>query len=203
MSTVKVYSRSKDGDTWAQMREFIPSNVECVRAMNYNRYQDALHYLIDILQADADYIVNVDVDCFIYDWNAVNNRILELHNNPNKAFAGMPDSFENSPHRFGTYECTNPFFNIFKVVQCKEIVSNLTIKQLNDNTFEPFEGFFKALFRLGGRINLKGEVHADGISTILDNAMLHTWYSRDVAHHQRIQDRYNEAVILCKALRQE
>jgi hypothetical protein len=191
---IKVFSRSKEGDIWDKMKEFIPSDIECVRVTGYDHWKDALHYLMDILDSDADYIVSVDVDCFIYDWHHIESIIEALEGSDN-VFAGMPDTFENSKHRFGRNCHTNPFFVIFKRESCKEIIGKLTNQQLNDCIHEPFEGFFEALYN-HGRIDMIGQTHEDGITTILNDAMIHTWYSRDPSHGERIEARYLEAKIL-------
>lgn len=191
---VKVYSRSREGDIWDKMKIFIPDQIECARVWGYDSWRGALYYLLDILNSDADYVVNVDIDCFIYDWSIVNLMIERLEQST-MVFAGMPDNFENSPHRFGNYNQTNPFFNVFKVKECRQIVNQLSMTELNAFEKEPFEKLFEKLFE-NGRLDLIGETHPDGISTVLANAMIHTWYSRDHNHKDRINERFEEAKAL-------
>jgi hypothetical protein len=191
---IKVFSRSKEGDIWDKMKEFIPSDIECVRVTGYDHWKGALHYLIDILDGDADYVVNVDIDCFIYDWHGVED-IISLLDNTDNVFAGMPDTYDNSPHRFNMNCHTNPFFNIFKRKECQEIINALPQGQLRNCNHEPFDGFFEALYD-HGRVSMKGVTHEDGISTILNDCMIHTWYARDAKHAQRIEQRYVEAKML-------
>ena len=112
-------------------------------------------------------------------------------------FAGMPDNFENSHHRFGNYNQTNPFFNVFKVKECRRIVNQISMNEFNSFEKEPFEKLFEKLFEIG-RLDLKGETHSDGISTILANSMIHTWYSRDANHQPRIEARFQESLRLWK-----
>ena len=191
---IKVFSRSRQGDIWDKMKEFIPSDIECVRVTGYDHWRSALHYLIDLLKYDVDYVVNVDIDCFIYDWRKVMDIIHQLENSSN-VFAGMPDNKDNHIYRKNLYYHTNPFFNVFKRKQCADIIQQTIVQQLNDCNHEPFDGFFVALYN-HGRIPLKGVMHPDGMSTILEDAMIHTWYSRDLRHAQRIEERYIEAKML-------
>ena len=196
MAKIKVYSRSREGDTWDKMKTFIPDEIECARVWGYDSWRGALYYLLDILNSDNDYIVNVDIDCFIYDWSIVNQIVSQLDEST-MVFAGMPDNCENSHHRFGNYNQTNPFFNLFKVKECRRIVNQMSMDELNSFEKEPFEKLFEKLFEYG-RLDLKGKTHSDGISTILANSMIHTWYSRDAEHQPRIETRFQESLQLWK-----
>jgi len=189
---VKVYTRSKDGDIWDKMKLFIPEEIECERVWGYDHWKGALYYLLDLLDSDADYVVNVDIDCFIFNWKGV-EKMIEQMGEYGFAFSGMPDTFEICPHRYGLYEHTNPFFNVFDVKKCKQVIDTMSINSLNRFEKEPFEKFFEALYWKENRLEIATEQHQDGISTIIPNMAIHTWYSRDEEHRERINHRFEEA----------
>jgi len=173
------------------------------RFTGYNHYKDSLKYLYDILLEPYDYIINIDEDCFVYDFERM-LFLIEAMEETNSIQCGMPDSFEWCSHRNNSRFVHNPFFNIFNRKKVSELLVSTTpfttyhiendLEVDGCNFHEPFNVFFAAI-KKGNRIELDTKQHADGISTILNDFALHSWYSREYngEHKQRIINLYNEA----------
>jgi hypothetical protein len=162
----------------------------------------------------------VDEDCFITDWSVV-LKLVDYVKENGISHAGMPDGSVH-PLRSNSWAVHNPFFNVFDVKACNEIVSKHTKKYINTFTFdkikkqtppiengicdhnndEPFTGIFYYLHAKGKPLNLSIYVWADEITTeILFNEQplcVHTWYSRDYNFDDNVKNRIDAIYENCK-----
>lgn len=213
---IAVFTRSQNIEYYSKMVSLLPNNVECHRMTGYDHWSDAKHYLEYIISFSnvmgIDYAINIDEDCFITDWSIV-EYIINKMKIEGYTHAGMPDGGCH-PGRLRSYKVQNPFFNIFNVSSCKEIFNGDgkwfledTIKApdvtkmpygIDEEDYkEPFDELFTTLYGNGYPLHLYASMHDDGITTILKYDgipfALHTWYSRDISHRERILQRFKEA----------
>lgn len=213
---IAVFTRSMNEEYYQLMTSLLPNDVECHRMTGYNHWSDANTYLEHIInfscQNEIDYAINIDEDCFIHDWDLVEYIIQEM-TIEGYTHAGMPDGGCHVG-RLRSYKVHNPFFNVFKVGICKDILyggaqwilkgnqKTPDFKQMPyefdvEHYVEPFDEFFTKLHDNGYPYFLYSDMHEDGISTILKyesiSFALHTWYSRDASHQERILQRFEEA----------
>lgn len=190
---IKVFTRSLNKEYYDLMRGLIPPEIECERCTQFNEWWHAKDYIDYILHDDADFIINVDDDCFIYDWERILGmvEIMQLDKFTNY---GMPDRGVSS-HRSNLYAVQNPFFNIFNMEEIRKIYTGkLVITE--DQDIEPYNNIFLELAFFGKPVyNNNACDFADGITTDTGFA-LHTWYSREPSHRDRILARYKDAVNL-------
>ena len=198
---IVIVTRSRNEELYAMASEFWPEHIERVKIQGMNNYKDALWYLVEALQIEADYIINCDEDCFIFDWSEVEDIITKMETE-GIDYCGMPDSLEWCNHRNNARQVMNPFFNIFDAKRCKWVLGNMTQKELLSSPSvcrfdEPFNGLLYTFSKKLEALELKTVTHEDQITSILPFA-LHTWYSREFEgeHRQRILDRYEEAKYL-------
>lgn len=219
--TIKIYTRSNNNDLYRRMREFIPQHIEAVECTQFQEWWYARDYLHHILQSDADWVVNVDNDAFITDWEQVEQIISHMDKN-DYHYAGMPDGGV-CPHRCRSWVVMNPFFNVFHVKQMKAVISQYPEWVINSAGFnadwhdkkpdivqgaynhdygEPFSSLFYFLYDKFKPLYLNAYGHNDGISTLLRGIdgvpfVYHSWYSRefstDTQQRDRILKLYNEA----------
>ena len=210
---IAVFTRSMNEEYYNLMVSLLPDDIECHRVTGFNHWSEAKDYLYNILDLselkEIDFAVNIDEDCFITDWSKVIDIINHMKAT-NKSHAGMPDGGCH-PGRTRSIKVQNPFFNVFNVKMCNEILY-LTEKKNNSLDFdfdkmpydysdtymtEPFDRFFLKLYNNGIPLHLYADLHEDGITTILKwkdkPFVLHTWYSRDASHRERILQRFEEA----------
>ncbi len=208
---VIIATRSRNAELYAKASAFWPAEIQRERITGMDTYQDALNYLHRILQLDADLVVNIDEDCFVFDWSVVDEMLKGVWND-HFSVAGMPDTKENCHHRSNSDRVLNPFFNVFHRRQCVHALENtswyanaVVIGSNPSGCYppEPFNNFFVAL-RYGMAVcDLNGKDHADGTSTELsydDHPFaLHSWYSREYegAHRTRINALHDEARRRC------
>ena len=175
----------------------------------------------NLLDNDADFVINIDEDAFILDNNKL-KKLLDYVIENEYINCGMPDGGVVDIRKHNPL-VTNPFFNILNVKEIrkqfdvKEILKNFSSHNMDfekyaplhllKNKFaydyyEPYNPFFVWLTVNFKTLFLNAEVHQDGISTILKNHenesfLLHSWYSRfygvDEVHTQRIKNLYKEA----------
>lgn len=175
------------------MRALIPPDIECERCTQFNEWFHAKDYLHYILQSDADFVINVDDDCFIYDWEEIID-IAQTMDMDNYTHFGMPDRHLSS-HRFNLYSVQNPFFNIFNMHEIRKFYTG-TYQTTDAQNIEPYNAIFLELAFFGKPLyNTAAHDHPDGITTDTGFA-LHTWYSREPSHRDRILARYNEVLKL-------
>lgn len=212
--TIQVFTRSNNDQLYNLMRSLIPADVECIKVTGYDHWTQAADYLYHIIDTGAEWVVNVDIDCFIYDWPSVLGWVKWCEAN-GITHAGCRDGGE-LPGRYHSWQHMNPFFNIFHASQIRNIkcekgwdeigrtvYSDVRINEhpgnfsqpVNNDNAEPFAGFFYWLFKYGRPAFLSFNVHSDNISTIVQKAMIHTWYSREFSgdHGQRILSAFEEA----------
>lgn len=195
---IALTTRSCNVLLYSRMEQFIPANIPRIRYMGMNHWSDALTYLEKILTLDYDYIINVDEDCFVTDWTKI-DQLIQLMSKDGFTHYGMPDCITSHPLRNNSKYVHNPFFNIFDVKKCFEIINTKTeVKDHPCEMDECFNGFFQKLFFYGKYLNMYASIHSDKITTTTP-FLMHTWYSRtygnDPYHTKRIDERYNEAVI--------
>lgn len=172
------------------MRSFLPDSLEHERCTQFQEWWQAKDYIHHVLQSDADIVINIDEDCFVYDFKKVMAYCPALAF-ANYTHAGMPDR-HLSAHRFNLYTVQNPFFNIFNMREIRKFYTG-TMQTTDQQNIEPYNSIFLELAFFGKPFYMNAWDHADGITTCLNGFALHTWYSRDPSHRPRIMDRYEEA----------
>lgn len=187
-----------NGEYYEMMRQLIPPEIECERCENFNEWYHAKEYLEYILKSDADFVVNVDEDCFIYNWPAV-IEIIKRMKRGGYTHAGMPDRHV-SGHRFNLYVVTNPFFNVFNMEQVRKYYHG-NWQTTEAENIECYNAIFLELAFFGKPLFLKVKDHDDGITTDTGFA-LHTWYSREQSHRERIIARFSDAM-RCRSLQEQ
>jgi len=194
---IKVYTRSMNLEYYELMRSLIPADIECERCTQFDQWYHAKDYVHYILQSDADFVINVDEDCFIYDWFIIGTIIDEMYLGSYTHF-GMPDRHLSS-HRFNLYTVQNPFFNIFNMVEIRKFYTG-AYQTTEDQNIEPYNSVFLELAFFGKPLyNTAAHDHADGITTDTGFA-LHCWWSREPSHRDRILARYNDAVTIKQSM---
>lgn len=221
--TFKVFTRSNNDVLFNRMREFIPADVEVVKCEQYNEWWQASDYLYDMINdTSCDWAVNVDIDCFIYDWAKLIWLLDKMIVN-DYTHSGMSEGGVH-PGRCFAWSSMNPFFNILNTGKIRELKaqSGLSWAQIQNQGFmadwvkpdwmlgatncqlnnEPFHGLFNWLYRVGKPLFLQPKVLGDGLTTYLEDAMIHCWMSRNYDTVEetkyRIDYLYNEAKKLKK-----
>lgn len=160
-------------------------------------FEGAFDFLWQVLDGPYRKIVICDLDCFVWDWNAVHQLAQQD--------ADVIVSECDIPHRLELAEhIGNPFFWIVNVDRAREVLLQYTKEQVRKKEpyahpdSEPFWGLFELLYGQH-RIpynRLPIRTHKDGIATVSD-FFVHTWYSRefehDPFHNKRINDHYQWA----------
>ncbi len=214
--TIQVFTRSNNDDLYNKMRHLIPMDVDCRKVTRMDEWTQAADYLYGIIDDSQDWVVNCDIDCFIYNWPSV-VALVQYCAERGITHAGCRDGGELKG-RFHSWTHQNPFFNIFHASKIRELrkdlswihIGNTTYNEawndqtplglpepVNNDADEPFAGFFYWLYDVGKPLYLKNNLHEDGISTVVEDLAIHTWYSREFNHdtkqHTRITDRFWEA----------
>lgn len=193
-----IVTRSRSDELYEMASSFWP-DVPRKRLTGYNAYKDALSYLLDIQNEPYEYVVNIDEDCFVYDWKGFEDLMAKM---PGHTLAGMPDSLDFCQHRNNSPFVLNPFFNVFHAARVRSVIlasprfrqyAQTGFKVPGCNFHEPFNCFFEAL-KKEPVLQLKTTTLEDGITTDLGFA-LHTWYSREFegSHRERILGVYEQA----------
>lgn len=213
---IAVFTRSCNIEYYSKMVSLLPNDIDCYRHTGFNHWSDASKYLQGLINFSyhnqIDYAINLDEDCFITDWDLVKFIINEMQIE-GYTHAGMPDGGCHIG-RLRSYKVLNPFFNIFKVNACKHILDaslhwlsndkenlpdflQMPFEYDKEHYVEPFDELFIKLHDKGYPYFLYADMHEDGITTILKCESipfaLHTWYSRDASHRDRILQRFEEA----------
>lgn len=206
---IVIATRSVHEDLYEKASAFWPAHIERKRITGMDDWRDALTYLHELLRIDADFVVNCDEDCFIYDWGVVEELIADMAAS-GICYAGMGDTVDNCHHRNNSADVHNPFFNVFAPKKVRDMLlgtpwyANAVLLGSNPpgcSYHEIFNNFFVALLPHPG-VQLLGADHRDGISTELSygrkDFALHSWWSRewrnDGPHYYRIMALYKEAV---------
>lgn len=194
------------------MRSLIPPNITVVPVTGFNNWWEASDYLYHIIDNGEGWIINCDIDCFIYDWSAVEAMVDEMKAG-GFTHSGCHEGGD-IPGRSRSWVCMNPFFNVFHASRIRELKGARSwddIKHekyrphfdrskpdyLGDNinhvSDEPFHGLFYWLFNVGRPLFIRTSQHSDGISTDTGFA-LHSWYSREYqTQKSRIHNLYEDA----------
>jgi hypothetical protein len=198
---ISVHSRYKNNALHQMMREFIPPHIPVHAHDGFNHYTCALWYLVHVIMtAETPYIVSVDEDCFIYDWEEVEAIVSDM-DALEIAIAGMPDAKEYQFGRDNSDKVLNPFFLIINTAAARKIIGRMNVYELLSNPDgcrydEPFNALMVAITDSLKTLPISTNTLDDGITTDLGFAY-HTWYSReygyDHAHTDRINAVYHKA----------
>lgn len=171
-----------------------------------------------IADTAADWVINIDEDAFVCDFDAL-KRLIEYCMENGYDNCGMPDG--GVVHlRDGNPLVTNPYFNILNTKVLREQLDTARLKEPPDRSrftqtellvgphdfettdVEPYYPFFIWTSNHFKTLYLKATNHPDGESTILYNHLdepflIHTWYSRfynrDRFHTHRIDNAFTES----------
>lgn len=178
-------------------------------------YTSAEGYLLSlIMDLDADWVINIDEDAFVFDNQAL-SRLLDFTMERDLMSVGMPDGGVVRIRRHHP-AVMNPYFNIFNTKKIREHIKSDFLNQFAPDDpritrfiprellrhdwaldrFEPYYDFFFNVVASGGSSNiyLDAVEHQDGITTQLmnhegDPFLLHTWYSRELGRDPAQTDR--------------
>lgn len=219
---IKVYTRSMNQLLWKRAMFLVDLPYPKIRITN-STAEGYLYQLVNDIE--ADFIINIDEDAFVYDLDALKDLIQYMIEN-DFVNCGMPDGGVVHLRRSNPL-VTNPYFNIFNVSQIRKKFNIKTIENFplyedgymkdfpmkllngnynygNDNK-EPFYPFFIWMSQNFRTLYLTATNHPDGESTILYNHnnkpfLIHTWYSRlynkDRTHTRRINNAFKECELL-------
>ena len=188
---------------------------EKVRLLNTSAEGYLYHVIAD---TEADWVINIDEDAFVYNIGALKRLIVYCMEN-GYINCGMPDG--GVVHlRDGNPLVTNPYLNILNTKALREQFSPDKLNESPDkNRFtqtdllvgahnftatdvEPYYPFFIWASNHFKTLYLKASNHPDGESTVLYNhlgeeVLIHTWYSRyynnNRFHTRRIDNAFKEA----------
>lgn len=175
--TYKVYTRYNNEELFQMMRSFIPPDVEVVKGEDFNDWTQASDYLHWVLEQDVDFAINVDLDCFIFDWPEVIN-LMDFMWLRGFTHCGIPDGGVLAGREL-SWAVMNPHFNIFNVRDIRKIIDKVGMsremidqhpflphweelrpKMINEKytigMHEPFDGLFHFLYRYGRPFLLRG-----------------------------------------------
>lgn len=212
---IKIYTRSMNDVLYHKSMALCSLPYEKVRLLNTSA--DGYLYQV-IADTDADWVINIDEDAFVYNLEAL-QRLIDYCIENKYVNCGMPDG--GVVHlRDGNPLVTNPYFNILNT---KAIREQFDINNINETpqkerfsqiellvgahdfsstSVEPYYPFFIWLSNHFNTLYLKATNHPDGESTILynhlgDEFLIHTWYSRfynrTPFHTRRINNAFKEA----------
>lgn len=209
---IKIYTRSLNKALYNRAMFFIDLPYSKVRLVETT----ADGYLYQLINdREADIIINIDEDAFVYDINRLKKMIEYMIEN-RYVNCGMPDGGVVHLRRLNPL-VTNPYFNILNVKEIRkkfhefnvqdysihreEYMNNFPISILKGAYefvyYEPYYPFFVWLSQNFKTLYLNAENHPDGESTVLCDQnnqpfLIHTWYSRlynvDREHTKRINN---------------
>lgn len=186
-----IYTRSYNADLFAMMASFIPAEIQVKRLTGYDKWEDALNFLTDVIKQCDHYAVIVDEDCFLYRFGAIQEMVnyMEEHG---YTHAGMPDRGV-SPHRTLQWTTLNPFFNIINCPAIKKAGGLLPTDKpsfMSCPTFEIFDDLYLQMWKVGKPLYLDAATTLDGYTTHLKDMngnyfALHSWLSREWVHGEK------------------
>lgn len=221
MNSITVFSRSNNDILFDMMRGFLPENISIQKIEDKNDWKDASTYLYHIIDTcETKYAINIDIDCFVFNWAAVIEMVEFMRQN-GMMYSGMPDGGVH-PGRSHAWTTMNPFFNIFDVERIRFFKDNegLTWDQIEKHGYlpawdakkpdfitgpcnydnrEPFHGFFNWLYSCADCLMHPARVSENHLDTYLvdiygKDFCIHAWYSRqynsDAATKYRIDYLY-------------
>lgn len=214
---MRIYTRHNNDELFDMMQGFIPLPV--IKCDTFNHWEEAADYIAHVIEQRDDVAVNVDLDCFIFDW-AVVEELAAYMVEHGYTHCGFPDSGAMRGRHNTSWVVCNPFFNVFR---SKHLIANRKpdwglVRYMGYNVEwhkdmppfvknplpwmqEPFNGIFNWMHAIGKTLFIQPKPHPDGTSTILTfngkEFGYHAWYSRlfdtDEGHRARILALYHEA----------
>jgi len=124
---IKIVTRTYGGELHEQCKKFINLPYEIIPFKGTGNGE----YVENILKIDADFIINIDEDCFIYDNQEIINLLQYMVDN-NYDYCGVSDG-GILIMRAGSPIVMNPFFNIFDLrkIRPKFLEAKIDIKISN------------------------------------------------------------------------
>jgi hypothetical protein len=179
-------------------------------------------YFYQLLEdTEADIIINIDEDAFVFDINRLKSLIDYVIQN-DYVNCGMPDGGVVHLRRMNPL-VTNAYFNILNVREIRKLFSVKAVQEFpfyKDNymdnfpkdllrgeykfvNYESYYPFFIWLSQHFKTLYLDAENHPDGESTTLYNHLhepflIHTWYSRMYNHDRLHTKRINNVIRECE-----
>jgi len=217
---IKVYTRSMNDTLYKKAMSFLDLSFPKVRLQGTS----ADGYLVDlIMDEEADVIINIDEDAFVYDTSTLMNLVDYVIQN-GYANCGMPDGGVVHLRHFNPL-VTNPFFNVFntkllrtKIKEYKEQDYNVHKESFIEKCplemlkgayeyvyFEPYYPLLIWINQNFKTLYLNANTHQDGLTTILEdyNAqpfLMHTWFSREYGSNGMQTRRINNVIAECGKL---
>jgi len=186
-----IVTRAFDGPLLERFKTYLPpADVATFMPLHgIDGFEGALDFLLQAVRRTTGKIVICDLDCFVFDWNAVGKLVEDERD------WVVPE--RSIPHRLTLPRYVgNPFFwvldsdraktilgRVFESGKARQRVRNL-YSQPGDVTAEPFWGLYYLLYYVHKLpvATIPITTHADGIATQTPY-LLHTWYSRDYGHN--------------------
>ena len=218
---IKIYTRSMNRTLYKRSMFFVDLPYPKVRLTNTT----ADGYLYEIIRdTEADIVINIDEDAFVYDVDCLKNLLHYVIEN-DYVNCGMPDGGVVHLRRMNPL-VTNPYFNILNTKEIRKQFQNFCENDYNGHKaeyekvlakelmkgeykfvyYEPYYPFFIWLSQNFKTLYLNAENHPDGESTVLCDQnnqpfLIHTWYSRlynvDRGHTKRINCAVHECEQFC------
>ena len=214
---VKIYTRSMDPNLYRLSGELLDVPWPRVPVMN----STPLGYLLTaIADEDADYVVNLDEDAFVFDNDVLVDLVSHVIAN-GYVNCGMPDGGVTHVRHHNPL-VTNPYFTIMHTVRLREPVlwgqysgmplpedlpewfpESLLKHDYWPGSFEPYDEFLTWVALNFPTLYLDAHEHEDGISTVLLDYderpfLTHTWYGRDYHRQRSHYDRINKVIAQCR-----
>lgn len=218
--TIKIYTRSINPVLYHRAMFLCDLPYEKKRLLGTT----AAGYLMQLLKADAEWVINIDEDAFLFDRDVLEELIDYCISNGYDN-CGMPDGGVVHLRKMNPL-VTNPYFNIFHVRSIKEKLAKTTsldisLDDVDVNKLFPDLSWFKEPYNFKSldaepyyplllwmsqnvkTLYLNATNHPDGESTVLEDHkgrpfLIHTWYSRfygrDEKHTQRINKAFDECL---------
>jgi hypothetical protein len=175
-----IVTRAFEGPLFDRFKTYLPPPdvADFLPLHGIDGFEGALDFLLQAVRRTSGKIVICDLDCFVFDWDAV-ARLVESD----------PDyvvSERSIPHRLALPRYVgNPFFWVLDSDRAKTILGRVwnLYSAPGDVTAEPFWGLYYLLYYAHKLpvATIPVWTHADGIAT-QTAYFLHTWYSRDYGH---------------------
>lgn len=229
---IAIATRSMYADLYRLSSEFLNfAGIDSVIQYEIGHYRivdsDAYGYFRELLELDADWVVNIDEDAFLLAPNALLDLIY-LMDQRGYAACGMPDGGVVPIRRHNPVAC-NAFFNVFDMRRVRKVWNNWQ-RAVNSSwrpeyeqfvpsfanrgerafdRFEPYYGLFFSLIEASESIlYLDAEEWSDGVSTLLKSPegrdlVLHGWYAREWQTDSLTQVRYQELINSARIFREK
>lgn len=219
LNKLAIVTRSTNDELFSRCTESLalPFPHIKLRGLGADDYFHALPSL------NAEWVINLDEDAFVWDTKALLGLVSYMEEN-NYAICGMPDGGVVQIRRRNPV-APNAFFNIINLKAVRsffnlneiwehafgEDLKALTPRELMHGTpfnfyeYEPYYRFFFWAYRKGLRMLYLDAYEWDGdrTSTILQDQtgtpfLIHAWYARDF---ERQRDRYGSVLALCQEMK--